>query len=194
MKISDKTRQPDKERMKDWNVVATVIPGPAHEQHILYRLGQLGEFHASPFKDVCLGKVDDVQAFLEALHAASERGEEWMAELGRVIPVEHVFHFDADNLVEGLLQAVNPWLDRLSEGSLCVRVERRGLAGIINSQKVEREVADHLFTLAEKKGVQLHASLEDPDFIIAAETVGNDCGVGFISRALRARYPFVRVA
>jgi tRNA(Ser,Leu) C12 N-acetylase TAN1 len=33
----------------------------------------------------------------------------------------------------------------------------------------------------------------DPDIIIAIEIVGDECGIGFITKSLRERYPFVKV-
>lgn len=38
-----------------------------------------------------------------------------------------------------------------------------------------------------------HVDLHDPDIIIAVEIVGDECGVGFMTKALRQRYPFVKV-
>jgi len=33
----------------------------------------------------------------------------------------------------------------------------------------------------------------DPDFVIAAETLGEECGIALLPRALRERYPFVQL-
>jgi hypothetical protein len=37
----------------------------------------------------------------------------------------------------------------------------------------------------------LHTSFSDPDTVLVAETVGEECGVALLQRALRERYPFV---
>jgi tRNA(Ser,Leu) C12 N-acetylase TAN1 len=39
----------------------------------------------------------------------------------------------------------------------------------------------------------MRTEFADPDFVIAAETLGTECGVTLIPRALRERYPFVQV-
>jgi tRNA(Ser,Leu) C12 N-acetylase TAN1 len=72
-----------------------------------------------------------------------------------------------------------------------VRLERRGHAGEIATPEVERAVADHLFTLAAARGLQLRTDFTDPDYIVVAETLGDECGVALITRAMRTRYPFV---
>jgi hypothetical protein len=37
----------------------------------------------------------------------------------------------------------------------------------------------------------MRTAFDHPDFIVAAETVGHDCGVALLPRDLRTRYPFV---
>lgn len=178
--------------MKPWNVVVTVLPGRGREQHLLRELNLLGEFHACQFKDVCLGQVEDAARFLEAIRLARAAGEAWVADLGRVVPVEQVFHFTPDTLALQLKQALPALLERIAGGTLHVRLERRGLIGQVMSQEVEREVAEQLFALAQSQGRPLRASFEDPDYIIAAETIGNECGVALLTREMRTRYPFVQ--
>lgn len=92
---------------------------------------------------------------------------------------------DARLFLEALLAA------RMEAGSFHLRLERRGLAETLPSDRVEREVADHLYSLAEARGVALHTSFHDPDYVLVAETVGAECGVALLPRALRERYPFV---
>lgn len=176
----------------EWNVVITALPGLRREHTLLQHLSQLGEFHPSSFKDVCLGLVADMPRFLEAVRAAREAGEPWTADLGRIIPVEEVFEFAPETLSAQLKEAIAPFLERLPRSaSLYVRVERRGLAGKVVSSQVEREVADHLFAQAEARGKVLHASFADPDYVIVAETLGEECGIAFLPRELRSRYSFV---
>lgn len=38
----------------------------------------------------------------------------------------------------------------------------------------------------------LRASFDDPDTIVVAETIGERCGLAFLTRAMRRRYPFVQ--
>jgi tRNA(Ser,Leu) C12 N-acetylase TAN1 len=152
----------------------------------------MGQFHMTEFKDVCTGYVEDVTNFLEAIRQAEAESEPWTKDLGRVIPVEQTFFFTPETLVEQLKEAVTPYVSRISGGTFHVRLERRGLIGQVISPEVEHSVADHLFALAEKEGRQLMTSFQNADYIVAAETVGHECGVALLTRELRQRYPFVK--
>lgn len=178
--------------MSEWNIIVTVKPGPGHEHHLLRELRLLGDFYHSQFKDVCLGYVADMTGFLEAIRHAGEEGAAWIEYLGRAIPIEKTFHFEPETLLEQLKEVVSPFARRIGGGTFYVRLERRGLIGQIISPEIERSLATHLFTQAEREGRQLRTSFEDADYIVAVETVGNECGVALLSRELRQHYPFVQ--
>jgi tRNA(Ser,Leu) C12 N-acetylase TAN1 len=179
--------------MSDWNVVVTIMPGPRNEQRVLGGLQRFGKFRRAGFKDVCVGTADDIGALLEGVHDALAAGKAWARAIGRVIPIDATFPFIAETLTESLKSAAAPLAARLVGGTFCVRLERRGLAGEINSPEVERALADHVLGLAQAAGRQLGVSLKDPDFLLVVESIGNDCGVGLITRELRSRYPFIQV-
>ena len=179
--------------MKDWNLVVTVTPGPRHVREVLDHLGRLGWFASTSFRDVCIGKVEDVPRILEDVRAARTHAEPWADMIARVIPVERTFTFTPDSLADKIKDAVAPFVDRMQSGTFYVRVERRGLAGRIATQEIERAVADHLFTLAQAHGTHLETDFEDPDYVLAAETLGDQCGVALITREQSSRYPFLRV-
>jgi tRNA(Ser,Leu) C12 N-acetylase TAN1 len=179
--------------MQSWNVVITAAPGPRNESRLLQGLRHLGPFRRSRFKDVLIGHPMDVNGFLLTLQHARETEEEWARPLGRVIPVDHTFHFTADTLAEQFKQWATPMVNRIASGSCFhVRLERGGMEGQVDTPRVEREVADHVFARAEELGKQLSVSFDDPDFIIAAETLGEECGVALLDRDLRNRFPFVQ--
>lgn len=178
--------------MIDWNVIVTVLPGAGRDPVLPAKLRQLGEFHHAPFKDVFLGKVADTADFLESLRLAREAGADWTGSLARAIPVEQTFRFAPDTLAGQFAQAAEAFLGRIHDGaSFHVRLERRGFVGKIDTHGVEQAVADHLLDLAAGQGKHLSVSFEDPDFIVAAETVGEICGVTLLGRDLHRRYPFV---
>ncbi|MEW5944339.1 MAG: THUMP domain-containing protein [Pseudomonadota bacterium] len=178
--------------MKSWNMIVTAAPGPGREYHLLRELNRLGEFHPTEFKDVCIGRVENTDRFLEAVRLAAAEGADWVRDLARAIPVEQTFHFTPETLAAQLKEAVAPLCQRMGDGAFYVRLERRGLVGQVASPEVEREVADHLFSLAENQGKRLRVSFEDADYVVAAETLGNECGVALLGRELRERYPFVQ--
>ncbi len=177
----------------DWNVVITVKRGPGAESQLLGALARFGRFRRTDFRDVIAGRVENIEAFLEALGAALAAGKHWVALIARVIPVEQVFAFTPETLAGRLKEATTPFAARLADGSLCVRIERRGFAGQLATPEIERAVGEHLHELAAARGLHMRTRFADPDFAIVAETLGEECGVGFISHALRERFPFVQV-
>lgn len=177
--------------MKNWNVIVTVAPGPGRESRLLREFRRVGYFQPTEFKDVCIGHVEDAAEFLETLRTARENDEPWLSDLARAIPVEKTFLFTPDNLAEQLKQEAAPFVARMDAGSFYVRLERRGLLGRVMSQEVERQVGGHLVALAKAAGKELRVSFTDADYIVAAETVGSQCGLALLDRPLRERYPFV---
>jgi tRNA(Ser,Leu) C12 N-acetylase TAN1 len=111
--------------------------------------------------------------------------------VARAIPVEQVFGFTPETLVAQLEAALAPLAARMGGASFHLRLERRGLEETVPSDRIEREVADHLYSLAEARGISLRTDFHDPDYVLVAETVGTECGVALLPRALRERFPFV---
>ena len=172
-------------------MIITVTAGPGHESRLLRQLRGFGDFTPTEFKYVCLGYVDDTTRFLDALRTARENGEPWVADLGRAIPVEQTFTFAPETLTEQLKEAVTPFAARMAEGAFYVRLERRGLLGQVMSQQVERQVGEHLQQRGEATGKRLQVSFTNPDYVVAAETIGVQCGVALFDRAFRERFPLV---
>jgi tRNA(Ser,Leu) C12 N-acetylase TAN1 len=85
------------------------------------------------------------------------------------------------------------WNFNLVGQSFYVRLERRGLKGRIVSPEVERCLDACLLELAAETGNPARIDFDDPDTVLAVETIGDRCGIGVLTRELRARYPFVRV-
>jgi tRNA(Ser,Leu) C12 N-acetylase TAN1 len=177
----------------DWNVILTVVPGPRHVSEVLGALARFGRFSATSFKDVCVGRVSDVPAMLEAIAHARALEKDWGLAVGHVVPVESTFAFEPDRLADEVKRQAQHCFERLPEGSVCVRVKRRGLAGRVHSQLVEQAVADHIMTMAESACKRLSVSLSDPDCTIVIETLEAVAGIGLITRAQRERYPFMAV-
>jgi tRNA(Ser,Leu) C12 N-acetylase TAN1 len=182
----------DARTMRQWDLIVTIVPGPRHVRDTLAQLRRLGQFTRSSFKDVCIGQVQDVSGFLESVRAARDGGERWAHLIARVIPVERTFTFTPESLTEQIKETVAPFVERMRSGTFHVRVERRGLARKIATQEIERAVADHLSSLAQAHGIQLETDFDAPDFVVAAETLGDQCGVALITREISTRYPFVQ--
>jgi len=179
--------------MRNWNVLITVLPARGGTRALLGALSPLGEFHGTSFKDVCVGLVDDRETFFSALLDAMQSGKRWFRHVGRVVPIAHTFQFTVESLPGQFKEAVTQLARDMRGGTCFVRLERRGLHGEVHSTDIEHAVADHLFSLVQARGGSLRTDFHDPDYIVVAETLGTECGVGLITRELRARFPFIRV-
>jgi tRNA(Ser,Leu) C12 N-acetylase TAN1 len=88
---------------------------------------------------------------------------------------------------------VLPYAEMIGNGSFYLRVERRGHAGEIHSQHVEQELDGAFRERLMARGQTPSVDFKDPDVIVVAETLDDECGVGAIPRSMRTRFPFVRV-
>ncbi|MFQ6086243.1 MAG: THUMP domain-containing protein [Candidatus Bathyarchaeia archaeon] len=158
-------------------------------RELLKEIGELGDFRSTEFKDVIRGRVEDLEGFLRGLDKRT------IPSLSRVTPIERSFRFSPERVVEEFVEAVEPLVERIRKGeTFCVRVERRGLKGVFSSQLVAREVGTFISNaLKERDGEEHKVDLEDPDKAVVIETLGDWCGVGVIPKALRMRYPQLRL-
>jgi tRNA(Ser,Leu) C12 N-acetylase TAN1 len=179
--------------MWEFNLVVTMDRegrfGPMLKELALY-----GEFRRTEFFGVVLGRVQKPETFLETV--LEKRGKQRTAfqDVGRVIPLDKVFTFRPEDFVELVGAAIVPYLPRLAGKRHYVRLERRGFKGVIVSPEAEQAL-DHL--IAEelsRQGATASVDFENPEAVVAVETIGDRCGVGLLTRELLDRYPFVRVA
>src|SRR5690242_18207658 len=123
------------EKVKNWNVIVTVVPGPGRESRLLGQLRRPGYFERTEFKNVCLGEAEAGAQCRGALQLGRHNSERGLAALGRVIPVEQTCLFTPEPLTGQLKQAVSPLVARIAEGTFYVRLERRGLLGQVMGQE-----------------------------------------------------------
>ncbi|MBE0516238.1 MAG: THUMP domain-containing protein [Methanophagales archaeon] len=173
--------------VEDWNVL--VIGERDAERELLEELEEDGEFERSGFRDVVIGRVEDIVEFLE------DAEQKKYSHLNRVIPIDDAFYVSPENLVEILKKRVERYIDEIELGeTFGFRVERRGMKEDISSQMVEREVGGYFFDLLEKvHGRKPKVDLKNPDKLIAVELIGNRCGIGFITREMREKYSVIQV-
>jgi tRNA(Ser,Leu) C12 N-acetylase TAN1 len=178
--------------MWEFNVLVTL----AHEGrygHLLHELSDYGDFHKTAFHGVILGRVEDIGTFLETVREQREEKLIAFQDLGRVVPLETVFTFELDDFLARLCEALRPWLDKLANCRFYVRLERRGLKGQIVSPDIEQALDAYVLDELVDLGHVGEIDFENPDAVVAIETIGDRCGVGLITRELSERYEFVRV-
>lgn len=174
-----------------WNVVLTAKD---HEQRHLARLVKpLGDFWWTSFLGVLVGRVEDHNAFCDHLRGREADTPGFLHPLSRLVLIDRTFPFQAENLSAQLEPAVLAYADRIDSGSFYVRVERRGHAGAIHSQPLEQELDRVLMEHLRKQRAAPRIDFEDADAIVAVELIGDECGIGLITRTMRERFPFVKV-
>ena len=177
--------------MKEWNILATATR--EQERYLLRFLNEYGEFKGSGFRDVVLGWVEEIDAFLRALENLREENPIKLNPLSQIVPLEKTFHFDLSDFKDKLKEILSSYVDRIENKKFYLRVKRRGHKGEISSLEVEKEVADFIMGSLEKAGKKAQVSFNDPDCILIVETIGNWAGVGFITREMKEKYSLIKI-
>jgi adenylyl- and sulfurtransferase ThiI len=177
--------------MTEWNILAT-----AHrrqEGYLLRLLNNFGEFRGSGYRDVVLGKVSDVQAFLEVLADTRKENPRKLRPLSQIVPIERNFQFDVPDFIGKAKEAVFPFINRLENSRFFVRVVRRGHKGEFSGMEAEKTLDGFILESLEKDGKKATVNIDAFENMIVIETVENRAGVGLITREMKERYPFIKV-
>lgn len=189
--LADEER-PRTPRLRGWNVVATALEG--QRGLLIGALRRLGRFGGGGYRNIVVGVVEDRAAFLAQVAESLTADRQLAASLARIVPIDVVVRLDPDDPAPGLFDASVPFLEALAEGPFYVRVERRGFRGRIDSTALERDLGTRIWNALEARGATPAVSFRDPANVLAVETLGDQAGLGLLSRATRAAYPFVRVS
>lgn len=174
----------------DWNVVVSVVEdGYSAGKQWLQRYGAIA---GTDYYNVLVMKVEDVQAFPEVLRQALAAEPASTAWLGRIMPLSRTFQFqNAEEFERQARVAVQPWVEAVRGKRFHVRMHRRGFKGRLSSQHEELFLDHYLSGTPDRARPRI--DFEDPDVIIALETVGQRGGVSCWTRAQRQRYPFLKL-
>ncbi len=177
--------------MKDWNVVVTSYM--RQERRLRAELSDLGEFHASGFAAVILGKVQDVNEFFDTLKGRWAKNPVLPELLSSVTPVRRVFAFTLENLAERLRQEIRALAPEIGGRAFYVRLKRRGHKGELHSVEVEQDLDRLIKEEFCAKGQNCLVDFHRAEVIVVVETVHNQCGVGLVTQEMKERYPFVKI-
>ena len=86
--------------MDDWNVLATSVEGA--RPVLLAGLRRRGAFRGGGYRNVAIGRVGDVPAFLAGLRDDVARDTVLAGALARVLPIDHTFRLDGDDPMTSL--------------------------------------------------------------------------------------------
>jgi tRNA(Ser,Leu) C12 N-acetylase TAN1 len=175
-----------------WNVLVTAVEG--QRDTLLYALRPLARFRRGGYPNVAVATIEDVPAFLVALREALEASLDLRISLGKVVPMDATVRFPGpDAFVDTVMGALEPHLPRLRGASFFVRVSRRGFRHALVTTDAERAIGARVYAWLEAQGDQPVVRFDDPDVVIAIETIRDEAGIGVLGRGLRTTYSFVRI-
>jgi hypothetical protein len=90
-------------------------------------------------------------------------------------------------------ETVSEWVPQLEGKGFHVRMHRRGFKGRLSILEEEKMLDKFLLELTKVGGNPGHITFDEPDVIIAVETVAYRAGLSLWIREDLQRYPFVRV-
>jgi tRNA(Ser,Leu) C12 N-acetylase TAN1 len=178
--------------VQEWNVVINLNERSISQA--FHRLGVFGTIKKTGFFNVLVMKVDDLPGMLDTLRRWTEEDPGSMSFLSRVVPATVTFTFQSPEEFEAKsAEAVLQWAPELAGKRFHVRMRRRGFKGKLSSLDEEHFLDSVLLAAAEKAGAPGQISFDDPDAIIAVETVGPWAGLSIWRREDRERNPLIRL-
>lgn len=178
--------------MKEWNVVVTVREGGFTKARKL--LEQFGEVQKTGFFNILVMRAADPAGLMSSLEESKVRDPEGVAALARVMPITLTFTFQTPGeFEEKACRAVSGWLPSLTGKAFHVRVHRRGFKGKLSSMDEERFLDHYLLDALEREGNPGRITFDDPDAVIALETIGTQGGLSLWTREDLARHPLLHL-
>lgn len=179
--------------MQDQNVVITVREGGYKYKQIGTLLGEFGPISRTEYFNVLSMRTHSIPNLMESLRARWKEDPQLSSMLARVIPATHTFNFSTPEEFEArALEIVLSWAPELGGKGFYVRIHRRGFKGRISSWEEERRLDEALLEELEKSGASGHISFEQPEAVIAIETLGQWAGLSLWTKEDLERYPFLR--
>jgi tRNA(Ser,Leu) C12 N-acetylase TAN1 len=177
----------------EWNVVVSIKDHGLKE--VRKFLSGYGKLKLTDYYNVMVMQVDDVDQFLEAMHAELQMHRHVFDYVGRVVPVSHRFLFQSpDEFEKKAKEVVAQWLDNLAGKHFHVRLHRRGFRGRLSSQHEEHFLDDFIIMQLESNGIApATIDFDNPDTIIVIETVGQQAGLSLWTSEQLERYPFLKL-
>jgi tRNA(Ser,Leu) C12 N-acetylase TAN1 len=178
--------------MQEWNAVISVAEhgfGQAVKE-----LSDFGSVKKTDFYNVLVMYTAEPARMLETLRQRSTQDAEALSYLSRLIPVTKTFIFQShEDFQDKAREAVLGWVAQLAGKAFHVRMHRRGFKGRLASVEEEQFLDAAILEALEKAGAPGRITFEDPEAVIAVETVGHWAGLSLWSREDLKKYPFIRL-
>ncbi len=153
-----------------------------------------GAVSQTDFFNVLAMKVSDIDRFLETLGKWVSNNPDILEVVACVVPVTDTFIFQSPQEFETKAQSVVlRWVPQLAGKGFHVRMHRRGFKGRLSSLDEERFLDGVLLEALEKAGTAGQITFENPDAIIAVETLGQWAGLSCWRNEDLQRHPLLRL-
>ncbi len=178
--------------MNDWNVIVTVNEG--HLVDGCELLQSLGELQRTAFHNVIVMRVDDVAQFVESLPHLLTDHLNATEIISRISPVTDMFTFHSVEEFESRAQeTLSKRLAELAGKQFHIRMHQRGWRDKLGECNEEAFLGEMVLLELERAGATCEVEFDDPDVIVAVETLDNRAGVSLWTREQLNRFPFLRV-
>lgn len=191
---SDVRETPEHERRRRaWNVAVTVREDGYNKARRLLR--EYGVVGRTEYFNLLFLHVADRAAFLDGFARVVAADPEILAsQISRVVPAEQTFTFQTpEEFEERAREIAAAWAGRLAGKRFHVRLHRRGFKGRLSTPDEERFLDYVLCEALERLGETGSITFDDPDAILAVETVSNWAGMSLWTRDELRRYPFLHL-
>ena len=178
--------------MLDWNVVVKVHEHSFSPTYLL--LEKFGKVYQSDFENVLLLKVDSVSGFLENFNDRLVKEPDLIKNFARIVPLTSTFAFQSVTEFETKAkEVVLDWLSKLADKSFYVDMHRLGFKSQISSDDEEDFLDRTILEELARMGSSGQIDFEDPDVLVAVETVSGQAGLACWSREDLQRYPWLKL-
>lgn len=178
--------------MENWNLVATTAEGK-YTQALKF-LAPFGIVKTTSYYNVVMMHVRDTPELMTLLAKEWQTQDGRLLLLKRVVPVTYTFNFsDREMFVRRAQEVTLDWVPRLIGRTFHMRMHRRGFKDQLSSAEEEQILNAAIVNATGKAGNHAVVSFDDPDAVIAVETIGNKAGMSLWFREDLQRYPFLHV-
>jgi tRNA(Ser,Leu) C12 N-acetylase TAN1 len=179
--------------MKDWNVVVS-LNEPRSFRRAIHGLKDYGHVEKTGYYNVLVLNVDDTKAFLGALEQRCRDEPSLYDAISRVAPAHRTFEFRSPGDFKLKAEAaIGEFLPRLAGRSFHVRFHHRRPAGQgLGTQEVERSIGESILAALQQEGCPGKLSFDDPDAVLAIDTVDDRAGVALWTREDLERHRLLR--
>jgi tRNA(Ser,Leu) C12 N-acetylase TAN1 len=178
--------------MTKWNIVITI------QVHFFQQawlcLKPFGALAKTEFYNVLVMQTEDTQQTLQQLQKKLTADADLQTAISRVMPVTHSFTFQSAEQFETQARSVvETLLPKVANKTFHVRMHRRGFKGRLSTIEEEKFLDTYILEQLEQSGSPCKINFDDPDVIIAVETVAQQAGISIWSREDIEHYPVLKL-